>query len=848
MSEPRKKRTSRPTSDLPPAVLENVDGAEFVEAAPGSVLRDVKLAGSTTMKVDTGAVVDKWVDLERERHERTVRIHADARVTDVRVVQVRDHYGEAVTDESTIVIHRGAWLLSVLIEPIAIDIFDGAEVTGRWQTPRKSTTTLVDRVSIGGSSKVTDVHLRDVSIGARSIVKHCQLAQSSIGDDCEVHDLAPDDRIQIGSGSRIDGRADRSRSSFVRFEAAVVGLNTHIHHDVSSEPETEIGHDCIIGPLTRIGRDCRIGDGVKIGDPTIHEASDGEQARIGDDVHIGAGTTIGFAVHIATQVKIGTNVHIDDGAAIDKYAVVSDGVRIGHHAHIKSGVRVRKDVGDNEVVETAVASLPDVTVHANAESWMLSRVADAMEAAGQKRLDKRVLARDMPTLVEAHCVKQLLRMAPPPDVALLRSMAKAFACTPKYVGTSASVHVKPPPPYLAQVKPAGWSGMQVMGDYDNDVILFKTTPEVLDSIFPGGVGGDFAHMATGRPWQRGFLRALMTLGKTSNHPGGTDPYVIGWARTRFDEDHRSVLCEELQTDLAFLAWDPSMEVWYLAGDAATLRFAPAGPPSAIPDPLNVFSMGHAIAEMLTKEGVPANDWGRHVRGQMDRGEVPSNEPRVILPSFTKDKTIQQQALMALVFWESSRIHHAEAGGEDEFYNPDVEGFDGPTARIYKFVALDILGKWGDISERMRSRGSTILSDPQDVAAIELAQATWPQEAAQIVDAVRGTFGDFYESALAGVLQLARKAGMREVWVPDYETKYAIASYAGSEGAAPLEPPRSVYTELPKKFGVTQVERLPSYMDTSVWQDEADERRRAKWPRVEIPREPRGRRLLANRDR
>jgi len=832
MSEPKKKRTSRKKAAGGPA-SNIVNSLGNISAAPDAVVDHVRLplladpAAGVRMRVASGAKVIAFSALQlTARTDLEIDVQANAVVTQVDVRAVADMPGAADGEPRFIVIHEGAVVERTQLSPgtdgdsrhVGINILERAQVVE---------SDLRLDVAIGARTKIYRSSVYSSVIGNDCSLDSCALPSGSkVGDGCQLEGLRPSFPITIGDGAFV--------SNGVWVKAKHIGSRSRLLGANEVGEDAVIFNDCELGVGTSLGADSQLDDRVTLG----------EDVWIGKKTRVGADAKIGPRCRIQDEVKIGAVATIGDSVSIEKYAVVDPGIEIGDGAVIGSGTRVRKHVAAGEVVRTAAESLASVTVHANAEGWMLGRVADVMEAAGQKRLDKRVLQKEMPTLVETHCVKQLLRMAPPPDVATLREMAEEFACTPKYTGEKATER-KRVPEYVASVKPKGWSGMQVMGDYDNDVVIFKTTPEVLRSIVPEWTTPDVAGSAPDRPWQVGFLRALMTLGKTDSHPGGEDPYVVGWARVRFDEEYRSVLCEELQTDLAFLAWDPSMEVWYLAGQSERQSMGGASVGFMIAD---------EIAKTLTAEGVAASHWEEHVREMVAEGRIqrPTGvTPTAILPTFTKDKAAQQKALMALAFWNSDISAGApEYAPEVEFTRPfaTLTGKMNDTAPVYRWVAIAVLGQWSAFMKRasaMSSRHVYALKSPELLPIIERAQREWPVEAAKIIEDVRGLFSDFYESALAGVLQLARQAGMKEVWVPDYETKYAIASYAGGEGSAPMEPPRSVYTELPKKFGVAQAQILPGYMDVGRWREEARDRRSEKWPRVEIPDHPRGRRLFTN---
>lgn len=764
-----------------------VHGGDEVKIHPTATVRDVVLLDRTSLTVGAGANVKKLIeDRAGASTVPTVTIKVGERA---HILSLRRTQMPFPPSEITIEIGPRAHLDHVTIHPTgeetAFVIHEGAKLTSVKMSGSLGT--------VGHDSVLTDVrHFEDSHLGAGCTVNAASLEKADVGDECSVEAMSELTDTSIGRGTTIGGRTS--------IRAGKVGERCRIGAGVHLDPDSAIGHEVIIEDEISVGDRTVIGDRSHL----ISADEDGFRiTRIGVDVKIGAGTTIGRGAKIADQVNIGAGVTIGLDCVFEKYAVVAPGVKIGNRVVVRSGARVRQDVEDGRTVDRAVVETGQVTVHATSESWMLGRVADAMEEAGQKRLDKRVLAKSLPTLVDTFCVKQLLRMAPPPDVATLREMSKAFSCAPKYEGQELGAEARrDPPPYVATIHAKGWSGMQTMGVYDNDVLIFKAPRDVLDTLAPEDSS-----------WRDYFRFALMTLGKTDSHPGGGDERLIGWARLAIYEDERSMLCEEIQTDLAFLAWDPSMEVWYLADEQNPRIIAGTSEEHA-------FHFDDAVAHLLTSEGVSARRWRDYVE----------RHPRAnLIPTFTKDKDKQQKALLATLFWRAAR----------EVSN------DHNMSRLFRFVAVHQLGLWDEFWKYNVTPSNPVRS-PDRLKEVEQAQAEWPSIAIEMISDARDLFSDFYESALAGVLQVARSTGLREVWVPDYETKYAIAAYSGGEGATPLEPPRSVYTELPKKFGVTQVEPLPKYMDTREWKVEAAERRGAPWVRVKIPDAPRGRRLLANR--
>lgn len=177
--------------------------------------------------------------------------------------------------------------------------------------------------------------------------------------------------------------AQAIHASAVISEYATLGDNIQIGPNVVIEAGAVIGSDSRIGAGCYIGHDTRIGDscllypnvtlyhgvslghrvvlhaGVVIGADGFGFAFDGQQSvkiaqlggvRIGDDVEIGAATTvdrgalddtfIGNGVKIDNQVQIGHNCIVGDHSVICGCSALAGSTRIGRHCVLGGGVGV----------------------------------------------------------------------------------------------------------------------------------------------------------------------------------------------------------------------------------------------------------------------------------------------------------------------------------------------------------------------------------------------------------------------------------------------------------------------------------------------------------------------------
>lgn len=175
---------------------------------------------------------------------------------------------------------------------------------------------------------------------------------------------------RLGEGVHVAERA-------VIGEGAEIGAGSHIGAGTVVAPGVVIGRDCELYPNVTIYAGSRLGDrvtihaGAVLGSDGFGYVRDGASGRyekfpqigqleIGDDVEIGANTTIDRGalevtrigrgakidnlVHIGHNCQIGENVVIaaqtglSGSIVVDKNVVMGGQVGIGEHAHIEEGV------------------------------------------------------------------------------------------------------------------------------------------------------------------------------------------------------------------------------------------------------------------------------------------------------------------------------------------------------------------------------------------------------------------------------------------------------------------------------------------------------------------------------
>jgi UDP-3-O-[3-hydroxymyristoyl] glucosamine N-acyltransferase len=153
-------------------------------------------------------------------------------------------------------------------------------------------------------------------------------------------------RVILGDYSVVMGHA-------VVREGAKIGLRTEIHSHAVIYPRSEIGDRCIIYSGAIIGRD---GFGFRMVDGAHRKIPQLGAVRLGNDVEIGANSTIDCATFGWTTVG--------DGTKIDNQVMIGHNCSIGRHnilvAHV--GISGSSKTGDYTVLAGKVGIADHVTI------------------------------------------------------------------------------------------------------------------------------------------------------------------------------------------------------------------------------------------------------------------------------------------------------------------------------------------------------------------------------------------------------------------------------------------------------------------------------------------------------
>jgi len=183
----------------------------------------------------------------------------------------------------------------------------------------------------------------------------------------------------------IDDHYNENFSSFVSSEAdigsgATVSSFCVIEGGVKVGSESYVGPGVYLGRGTVIGKRCRIGAGVKIGVEGFGYAFDEKNTPlemphygrvvIGDDVSVGANSTIALATFGVTKIGDHTKINnsrIAHNVEVGKRTIISGGqisgsVKIGDDCWLAPGVTIRNKIkiGDKAMVGLGAVVLNDV--------------------------------------------------------------------------------------------------------------------------------------------------------------------------------------------------------------------------------------------------------------------------------------------------------------------------------------------------------------------------------------------------------------------------------------------------------------------------------------------------------
>ncbi len=158
---------------------------------------------------------------------------------------------------------------------------------------------------------------------------------ATVGADTTVHALA-----NVAAGCVVGARCVIHPGAIVGPDC-VLGDDVTLHPNVVLYPGTIVGHRVIIHASSVIGAD---GFGYRFANGRHEKVPQLGHVEIGDDVEIGAGTTIDCGTFSATRIGAGTK--------IDNLVMIAHNVQIGRHTIIVSqtGVAGSSSTGDFVII------------------------------------------------------------------------------------------------------------------------------------------------------------------------------------------------------------------------------------------------------------------------------------------------------------------------------------------------------------------------------------------------------------------------------------------------------------------------------------------------------------------
>ena len=216
--------------------------------------------------------------------------------------------------------------------------------------------------------------------GPRIVVADPYLAYATVSElfatgfkEIGVHSSAViDPSVSLGSNVRVGAHAVIAAHCQLG-DGVLVGANTVIERDCSVGADSVIDSSVTIYTNTRIGMRCRISSGAVLGASGFGYAPDGHSwrrieqlggVRIGDDVDIGANTTIDRGTIgdtlIGHRVKLDNLIHIAHNVKVGDDTIMAACVGIAGSADI--GKRCR--IGGRSSINGHIIIVDDVVLHA----------------------------------------------------------------------------------------------------------------------------------------------------------------------------------------------------------------------------------------------------------------------------------------------------------------------------------------------------------------------------------------------------------------------------------------------------------------------------------------------------
>jgi UDP-3-O-[3-hydroxymyristoyl] glucosamine N-acyltransferase len=175
-------------------------------------------------------------------------------------------------------------------------------------------------------------------------------------------------------------------------------LNPPEPADAGIHPDATIGTDCDIAADASIGPGCRLGSGVRIGDGTIL----GPNCIIGNGTSIGEGSRLFATVTVYAGCTIGRRCIVHSGAVIgsDGFGLAREGERwlkipqvgsvvIGDDVEIGAGTTIDRGALDDTILEDGVKLDNQIQIGHNVFIGANSALAGCVGVAGSARIGRR---------------------------------------------------------------------------------------------------------------------------------------------------------------------------------------------------------------------------------------------------------------------------------------------------------------------------------------------------------------------------------------------------------------------------------------------------------------------------
>nr|MBF0684951.1 UDP-3-O-(3-hydroxymyristoyl)glucosamine N-acyltransferase [Pseudomonas sp.] len=242
-----------------------------------------------------------------------------------------------------------------------------------------------------------------------------------VADDAEVHPSASiGPQVVIESGARIAADVVIGAQSFVGARSCI-GAGGRLAQRVTIGHDVVIGERVVIQPGAVIGGE---GFGFANAKGVWEKIAQIGGVRIGDDVEIGANTTIdrgalsdtliGNGVKLDNQIMIAHNVQIGDHTAMAGCSGISGSTKIGRHCMIAGGVGL---VGHIEICDNVFITGMTMVSHSITEPGSYSSGTAVQPAADWRKSVARFRQLDKMARRLQQLEKRLEAVTPPGDTA-----------------------------------------------------------------------------------------------------------------------------------------------------------------------------------------------------------------------------------------------------------------------------------------------------------------------------------------------------------------------------------------------------------------------------------------------